>query len=85
MLQNAVFCDDIQKKPSALPPDPYQGLCPWTPLGAYCGPQTPASFSSFFTFPQSHVCVGVPLSVLSLCMGNEEYWCTGPFLSAITV
>ena len=40
----------------ALPPDPYQGLCPWTPLGAYCSPQTPASFSSFFTFSQSHVC-----------------------------
>ena len=39
----------------ALPPDPYQGLCPWTPLGAYCGPQTLASFSSFFTFSQSHV------------------------------
>ena len=37
-----------------LPPDPYQGLCPWTPLRAYCGPQTPTSFS-FFTFPQSHV------------------------------
>ena len=32
----------------SMPPDP--------PLGAYCGPQTPASFSSFFTFPQSHVC-----------------------------
>ena len=58
MLQNAVFCDDTLKKPSAsggVAPDPYQGLCPWTPLGAYCGPQTPASFSSFFTFPQSHV------------------------------
>ena len=41
----------------ALPPHPYQGLCPWTPLGAYCGPQTPASFSSFFTFPQFHVCI----------------------------
>ena len=41
----------------ALPPNPYQGLCPWTPLGAYCGPQTPASFSSFFNFPQSHVCL----------------------------
>ena len=39
------------------PPDPYQGLCPWTPLGAYCGPQTPASFSSFLTFSQSHVCI----------------------------
>ena len=39
----------------ALPPDLYQGLCPWAPLGAYCSPQTPASFSSFFTFPQSHV------------------------------
>ena len=39
----------------ATPPDPYQRLCPWTPLGVYCGPQTPASFSSFFTFPQSHV------------------------------
>ena len=45
----------------ALPPDPYQGLCPWTPLGAYCGPQTPTSFSSFFTFSQSHVCVGPSL------------------------
>ena len=42
----------------ALPPDPYQGLCPLTPPGAYCGPQTPASFSSFFTFSQSHVCRG---------------------------
>ena len=39
----------------ALPPDPCQGLCPWTPLGTYYSPQTPASFSSFFTFPQSHV------------------------------
>ena len=28
-----------------LPPDPYQGLCA----------QTPTSFSSFFTFPQTHV------------------------------
>ena len=32
-------------------------LCHWTPLGAYCGPQTPASFSSFFTFAQSHVLI----------------------------
>ena len=38
-----------------LPPRPYQGLCPWTPLEAYCGPQTPTSFSCFFTLPQSHV------------------------------
>ena len=52
----------------ALPPDPYQGLCPWTPLGAYCGPQTPTSFSSFFTFPQSHVwCVYVCVHVW-VCM-----------------
>ena len=56
----------------ALPPDPYQGLCPWTPLGAYCGPQTPASFSSFFTFAQSHVWV------MSVCFILElgTLWCS---------
>ena len=28
----------------ALPPDPHQGCCPWTPLGTYGSPQTPANF-----------------------------------------
>ena len=51
----------------ALPPDPYQGLCPWTPLGAYCGPQTPTSFSFFFTFPQSHVWVWMIVLARHLC------------------
>ena len=58
MLQNAFFVMTYWKNLQllgALPPDPYQGLCPWTPLGAYCGPQTPAFFSSLVTFPQSHV------------------------------
>ena len=68
----------------ALPPDPYQGLCPWTPLGAYCGPQTPASFSSFFTFPQSHVCwwpegvvcavqPEIPAASIPMPVKNEEF------------
>jgi hypothetical protein len=26
------------------PLNPHQGLCPWTPAGAYGGPQTPAYF-----------------------------------------
>ena len=59
----------------ALPPDPYQRLCPWTPLGAYCGPQTPASFSSFFTFSQSHVCtVSRPNLGRLLRDGVERVW-----------
>ena len=29
----------------ALPPDPQQGIRPWTPLGAFGGPQTPTFFS----------------------------------------
>ena len=57
----------------ALPPDPYQGLCPWTPLGAYCGPQTPASFSSFFTFSQSHVCT---FCAVSCCTINLSIFTT---------
>ena len=60
----------------ALPPDPYQGLCPWTPLGAYCSPQTPASFSSFFTFAQSHVLHTV---ILYFCVFVNTAKCGGRF------
>ena len=56
----------------ALPPGHYQGLCPWSPMGAYCGPQTPASFSSFFTFPQSHFCDLVQLRLFCPALGSAD-------------
>ena len=61
----------------ALPPDPYQGLCPLTPLRAYCGPQTPASFSSFFTFSQSHVCSQSSTPALVRAPATVQYTCPG--------
>jgi hypothetical protein len=33
------------------PLNPHQGLCPWTPLGAYGGPQTPAYFFLVHVIP----------------------------------
>jgi hypothetical protein len=35
----------------ASPVNPHQGLCPWTPLGAYGGLQTPACFFLVHVIP----------------------------------
>ena len=77
MLQNAVFCDDILKKPSAsggVAPRPLPGALPLDPTGGLLRPPDPCMYFppfSLFPSPMSGQWVqgraGCGLTLLSLC------------------
>ena len=58
MLQNAVFCDDIQKKTSAsggVAPRPLPGALPLDPTGGLLRPPDPRIIFLLFHFSPSHM------------------------------
>ena len=72
MLQNAVFCDDIQKKPSAsggVAPRPLPGALPLDPTGGLLRPPDPRIIFLLFHFsPVPCLMYGASVKLLSAWM-----------------